>query len=77
MYIKRSHSGAVHDVFRSIHHAVLGIMQTGMAAARETFGSYADLEEGSPAWHKPGDARYHAGLLNVAVMLSVLKGCPT
>jgi len=28
-----------------------------MAAAREELGSYADLEEGPPAWHKPGDAR--------------------
>ena len=32
-------------------------LQAGMAAAKETFGSYADLEEGPPAWHKPGDAR--------------------
>lgn len=31
--------------------------KAGMAAAREELGSYADLEEGPPAWHKPGDAR--------------------
>ena len=28
-----------------------------MALAREQFASYPDLEEGPPAWHKPGDAR--------------------
>ncbi|DBA83524.1 TPA: hypothetical protein ACH3X2_006448 [Trebouxia sp. C0005] len=31
--------------------------KAGMAAAREEFGVYADLQEGPPAWHKPGDAR--------------------
>ncbi|KAL3161801.1 hypothetical protein ABBQ38_008893 [Trebouxia sp. C0009 RCD-2024] len=29
----------------------------GMAAAREVFAVYPDLQEGPPAWHKPGDAR--------------------
>lgn len=29
-----------------------------MAAAQEEFAVYPDLQEGPPAWHKPGDARY-------------------
>ena len=28
-----------------------------MAATREQFALHPDLEEGPPAWHKPGDAR--------------------
>ena len=35
-----------------------GTQQDGMAEALETVGSYPDLLEGPPAWHKPGDARY-------------------
>ena len=35
-----------------------GIPQDGMAEAKETVGSYPDLPEGPPAWHKTGDARY-------------------
>ena len=33
------------------------LIQDGMAAAQEELGTYADLEQGPPAWHKPGDAR--------------------
>ena len=29
-----------------------------MLEAGENVGSYPDLTEGPPAWHKPGDARY-------------------
>ena len=29
-----------------------------MLEAGEGLGSYPDLTEGPPAWHKPGDARY-------------------
>ena len=36
--------------------------QAGMAAAQEEFGTYPDLAEGPPAWHKPGDARYVVAL---------------
>ena len=51
-------------------------MQAGMAAAQETFGSYPDLEEGPPAWHKPGDARYLAALLGVATDFVCAQGLP-
>ena len=39
-------------------------MQASMAAAREEFAVYPDLQEGPPAWHKPGDARYSPKALN-------------
>jgi len=38
-----------------------------MAAAKEEFATYADLEEGPPAWHKPGDARYNQMLTHTAI----------